>query len=121
MAGVYGSINSRDDFHRVLFEATVLTRKLLGSPPHDEALEVIDTQLDAITRWVAGGREPTEGERSSINVGLIAVRELDPPEDEAHAQLASWLSELNNYFEDWPSDTAASSATDADFWNDPDA
>jgi hypothetical protein len=98
-----------------------LTRKLLGSAPLDEALEVIDTQLDAMSRWVAGGREPTADERSSINIGLVAVRELATTDDNEISVLASWLSELNNYFEDWPTDDVASAATDDDYWNDPDA
>jgi hypothetical protein len=57
-------------------------------------------------KWSDNGREPSETERQSIDVGLIAVREF-PEKDEETFELSEKLSELSNYFEDWPSDKKA--------------
>ncbi len=65
--------------------------------------------------WSRDGREPSHEERSRIDLGLIAVRELEGADGE-EAQLAEKLSCLNNYFEDWPSDETAASASDDDFF-----
>jgi len=117
MAGVYGEIDSRADFQRVLGEAMAITRRILQQRPDNETVEVIDTQLDAMTRWSTAGRDPTQAERKTINVGLIAARELDAGANSESGVLAQKLHALNNYFEDWPSDQAASSATDDDFFD----
>jgi hypothetical protein len=77
MAGVYGEIDSRADFERVVKEARAITAGMLKMNPNNRPIESIDTQLDAMQRWTAGGREPTEDERKTISVALIAVRELD--------------------------------------------
>jgi hypothetical protein len=116
MAGVYGTINSRKDFHRVLREATDITRQLLGVSPSDAVVGRIGRELEAMKNWSESGRQPTESERHSIHVGLIGVREFDGATGQV-ADLAGKLSELNNYFEDWPSDHQAATATDDDFWN----
>ncbi|MGA9485093.1 MAG: hypothetical protein WBV48_24450, partial [Candidatus Acidiferrales bacterium] len=63
------------------------------------------------------GRTPTEGERRSIDVGLVAAREFDGAKGELN-NLAEKLFSLNNYFEDWPTDEEAASATDEDFFED---
>ena len=44
--------------------------------PDSPLIDTIDTQLDAMERWTAAGREPAEDERKTISIGLIAVREL---------------------------------------------
>src|ERR1051326_9214221 len=77
MAGVYGEINSRDDFFRLIDEARAITGGMLKAQPRNWTIESIDTQLDAMKRWTAGGRVPTQDERKSIKIGLLAVRELD--------------------------------------------
>ena len=115
MAGVYGEINSRADFHRVLHEAINLTQRLLAASPTCVVMQVIQTRLDAMKRWTDNGRQPAETERSSIDVGVIAVRELSEADGDAQ-KLSGKLMALNNYFEDWPSDEKAASATDDDFF-----
>jgi hypothetical protein len=115
MAGVYGEINSWADYHRVLREATNLTRRLLAASPTNVVMQVIQKQLEAMKRWTDNGRDPTESERTSIDVGLIAVRELSEA-DGAAQELSSRLMALNSYFEDWPTDEKAASATDDDFF-----
>ncbi len=116
MGGVYGKIDSRDDFLRTLAEARVITRRLLDLQPESSIIERVDAQLEAMQSWSADGREPTKAERKSIQIGLIAVRELDADRDDDSGELAQLLYGLNNYFDDWPTDAAAVSATDADYW-----
>jgi len=115
MGGVYGSINSRADFHLVLGKATRLAAGILSQSPSYEVMQIIQRQLQAMKRWTDNGREPTEKERTSIDVGLIAVRELADSDGEAY-ELSEKLMELNNYFEDWPTDEKAASATEQDFF-----
>ena len=119
MAGVYGDINSGVDFHRVLHEASIIARGILTRTPQDATMQRILKQLDAMARWSTNSRIPTEGERRSIDVGLIAAREFDGAKGELN-DLAEKLFALNNYFEDWPADEAAASATDEDFFEDED-
>ena len=117
MAGVYGQIDSRADFHRVLAEAIATGKKLLAQAPADETIEVIDTELDAVQRWTAQGRTPSADERKSLDMGLRAVRELEPITDlEMHAWVQK-LYALESYVEDWPDDATAASATDDDWWD----
>jgi hypothetical protein len=118
MAGVYGEINSRVDYRRVLNEVTLFMRTL-GRNSHGTThpMQRIQKELGAMKRWTENGRVPTDAERHSIDVGLIAVREFDGATGKL-GEFAQKLSALNNYFEDWPTDHAAASATDDDFWND---
>jgi hypothetical protein len=116
MGGVFGEIDSRSAFERVLEEAHTLNRSLLEASPDNPVARRIDVELDAMRRFALDGREPTKSERESIQVGLIAVRELDADRDDASGELARKLHVLNNYFEAWPTDAEAASATDADYW-----
>jgi hypothetical protein len=116
MGGLYGDIDSRADFERVLKEARAITHGMLKVQPNNPVIETIDTQLDAMERWTAAGREPTEDERKTISVGLIAVRELDAARRDESGELANKLYELDNYFKEWPTDGQAANATDADYW-----
>jgi len=114
MGGLYGEIDSRADFDRVLKEARTITRRLLRASPDNPAIAAIDTQLDAMERWAAGG-EPTRDERERINVGLVAVRELDADRQDDSGELARKLCVLDNYAREWPTDDQAASATDAGY------
>lgn len=116
MAGVYGTINSRVDFHRVLDEASIIVRGIRTRTPQDPTVQRILKQLDAMARWSSHGRTPSDGERRSIDVGLIAAREFDGARGELN-DLAEKLFSLNNYFEDWPTDEQAASATDEDYFD----
>jgi hypothetical protein len=117
MAGVYGQIDSRADFQRVLAEAIATGKQLLAQAPKDETIEVIDTELDAVQRWTAGGRTPSDDERKSLDMGLRAVRELEPITDPVMHAWVQKLYALESYFEDWPDDATAASATDDDWWD----
>jgi hypothetical protein len=117
MAGVYGEIDSRVDYHRVLREAADIAWRILAQNTGDSTMQRIHKELHAMRLWTEGGRDPSASERTSIDVGLIAVRELAEATGEV-AELADKLSSLNNYFEDWPTDEQAASATDDDFFDD---
>jgi hypothetical protein len=117
MAGVYGEINSKADFHRVLGEATEIARRILTGTPENAMMQRIQKQLDAMKRWTEKGRKPTDGERRNIDVGLVAAREFSGETGDL-GELAQKLFALNNYFEDWPTDEEAASATDEDFFDD---
>jgi len=95
-------ISNRKDFFEVLektrIEAEALTRRVPDYPVYSS----IAAQLAAMQSMTADGRTPTEDERDSINIGLLAVRELEPPRDEAMGDFIDRLHELNGYFREWP-------------------
>ena len=111
MAGEYGEIDSRVAYHRVLGEALGLVQRIMTQRPDDEMMQLIFEELNAMRRWSADGRVPTDDERGSINVGLVAVRELSEATGE-EGELVKKLFALNNYFEDWPTDQEAATTTD---------
>jgi hypothetical protein len=74
MAGVYGEINSRRDYRRVLREASDITQRILAKQPNYAAMQRIRTEPDGMKKWTENGREPSKRERKSLDVGLIAAR-----------------------------------------------
>jgi hypothetical protein len=117
MGGVYGEIDSNVAYRRVLAEATDIARRILLRTPDNAMMRRIHKQLDAMKRWSDHGRKPTDIERRSIDVGLVAARELSGAPG-GLGELVEKLFALNNYFEDWPTDEQAASATDLDFVDD---
>jgi len=115
MGGVYGEINSRADFDRVLHEALGIAGRILAGG-RNPAIEAIAAQLTWMALTCEGGREPSADERQKVNVGLIAMRELDADRQDDSGLLARKLYALDNYFTEWPTDEQAATATDADFW-----
>lgn len=111
MAGEYGEINSRVAYHRVLGEALDLVQGIMTQRPDDEMMQLIFEELNAMRRWTADGRVPTDEERGSIDVGLVAARELSEATGQ-EGELVKKLFALNNYFEDWPTDQEAATAKD---------
>jgi hypothetical protein len=116
MAGMYGEIDSRRDFERILVTALATIKHLRRNAASDEMLESVEAQLEAMQRWTLNGRTPTNDERESIDVGLLAARGLENTGDPAMDVFAQQLQWLNNYFEDWPSDDDAASSTEEDFF-----
>jgi hypothetical protein len=116
VGGVFGEIDSREAFFRVLAEARALTADLVRASPAHGVARSLAGQLDAMKQWTDAGRAPTDEERGRITVGLIAARELDQPHDARIVALAAKLHALQQYFEAWPSDAEAASATDDDYW-----
>lgn len=114
MAGIYGRLNSREDFHRVLDEVTASTREALQQAPNSPPTAAILKQLEALTVWTSNGREPTEEERVRANFGTIAAREYGDATDVETAAWAEDLYCLNNYFQAWPSDAEAANPREDD-------
>ena len=103
----------------LLLEALEIVRRILAGSSDYPALQRTQKQLEAMQKWTANGREPSERERRSIDVGLVAAREFDGERGEL-GQLAQKLFALNNYFEAWPTDEEAATATDDDFFEEDD-
>jgi hypothetical protein len=116
MAGIFGEINSRADYYRVLAGAADIVRGILARTPNNGVMLRIQKELEAMKRWSAGTREPSEDERNSIDLGLIAAREFEGATG-ILKDLANKLFALNNYLEAWPTDLEAASAIDDDFDN----
>jgi hypothetical protein len=110
MAGVYGEINSKSDYQRVLREASSIVTRVLEGTPNNGIMQGVKKQLEAMKRWT-DGRKPSEIERRNIDVGVVAARELSEATGEL-SDLAQKLCALNNYFEDWPTDAEAARADD---------
>lgn len=89
-------ILSRDAFAEVLAEARARTAGLAGIN-HPVALSIA-AQLDHMARTTAAGRIPSEEERTGINLGPLALRELEPTDPD----LADLLIELDYTFRRYP-------------------
>jgi hypothetical protein len=95
-------LRTRKDFfdclEETLRDAEALAETMRGFPP----IESILLQLRAMREMTAAGRTPTEDERDSISIGLIAVRELEPMREPALGDFEKRLPELEGYFREWP-------------------
>lgn len=117
MAGVYGDINSRQDFFDTLARAKAKAYQLLNAHPNDNTYEAIFMQLFSIEKWTANGRTPTDDERESLDMSIRAIREFEPITDKDLYDFVQDIQALHNYVEDWPSDDQAASATDDDWFD----
>jgi hypothetical protein len=95
-------IDSRKEFFEVLEQTRLEAEALFQRAPRSNTYESIAAQLAAMQSMTANGRTPTEDERDSITIGLLAVRELEPTHDPALADFIKRLHELNGYFTAWP-------------------
>jgi hypothetical protein len=99
-------LRKRTDFFDVLDEtrreADARAQRARGFEP----LRSIAVPLEAMQNMTAGGRPPTEDERDSTAIGLIAVREREPTEDAQMADFNARLYELEGYFREWPADAS---------------
>jgi hypothetical protein len=96
-------LTTRKDFFEVLDATLADARQLAAKTPGFPPYPVIAEQLEAMQTFTTGGRTPTDQERESITIGLIAVRELDPQLSDEMADFIDRLHELNGYFREWPS------------------
>jgi hypothetical protein len=83
------------NFQEQLSEALAIVTKLNERFSGHSVYESNRRQLEALTQWTANGRRPTPQEEQSINVGVIAVRELDDdssPEVQALSELLKQIS-----------------------------
>ncbi|HRI66248.1 MAG TPA: hypothetical protein PK156_18500 [Polyangium sp.] len=95
-------LTNRADFFDVLDKTHLEAVKIAANGPGFGPMQSIADQLERMKSLTANGRKPTEDERDSITIGLIAVRELEPPSSEAMGDFLDRLHELNGYFREWP-------------------
>jgi hypothetical protein len=108
MAGIFGDdVNNRADFFRKLSEVTDACRRLIKRLPHEDTLQAVLAQLQAIEVWTAHGRTPTERERGSLDMALRMFREYEMTDDVEIFELRGGVSAVHSYVEHWPSDAIA--------------
>lgn len=90
MAGVYGSLNSRDDFRRALDEAIAFVKAGRAAPADFPGRKVVEAQLEAMEGRAHGGRDPRPAERGAVALGVVAVREFSDTRD---AEIEAWRSD----------------------------
>jgi len=83
------------DFDRLLAATRVEIGRMAAAAPDDGALASVDRQLAALHGWTRDGRCPDQGEKDSLNFGMIASRELDD------YPVASDLYELASFVTWW--------------------
>jgi hypothetical protein len=93
-------IKSRDEFQSTLAATTAEMDGLAASQPDYPVWGNLKRQLHAMTEWSAAG-DPTPEQREMISIGLIAVRELEPPPPEME-DLVRRLHQLNYAWKHWP-------------------
>jgi hypothetical protein len=99
-----GSMANRKAFFDCLTETLGEIRRLRQVEANHPYWPMIQRQLEAIQQWTANSREPTIEERSSIQIGVLVERELEPPDNEDLADLNKRLKAVNLYFQIWPPD-----------------
>jgi hypothetical protein len=91
------SIVSFEEFDRRLQAARSTVERLVAECPEVNLLVGVQRQLAAVHSWTRGGRKLEQGEKDSINFGLIASRFLS----EIDEALTGELCELNSYITYW--------------------
>lgn len=97
-------IETRAEFFQVLERTIMELRARCERVPTLPMYHGILNQLLAMQAWTADGRTPLEQERARIDIGLIAIREIDPQDSDDDAELHEWLVQLGGYFDEWPAD-----------------
>lgn len=90
------------DFRADLEVTLQLARERCASVPDYEVYQRSLMELEALREWTAGGRTPKVEERKRIDIGLVAMRELEPPGDAAMEEFCGHLHGLNYAFDFWP-------------------
>jgi hypothetical protein len=93
------SIDTDREFQTILAETIAIAKGLDARIGGFSLYQNIGRQLEAMRRWTAHDRRWTMEEEKSIDVGLLAVRELDPDPSPEVQDLSSRLCELNYYFD----------------------
>lgn len=97
-------IETRKEFFEVLDRAIAETDRRIAASPNFPLYGNVRRQLEAMKQWTDSGRTPTEDEQQSIDIGLIAVREIDPQDSDEDARYHEILVQLDGYFMEWPDD-----------------
>jgi hypothetical protein len=69
-------LRSFDDFDRVLASARAEVANMAAQAPDDGAIDSVRRQLESLHGWTRGGRCPDQGEKDTLNFGMIVSREL---------------------------------------------
>jgi hypothetical protein len=94
-------IRTRRDFHSILMETLTLAKQLRASFPTFPPFQNVVRQLDAMAAWTANDRVPSDDERSSIDVALVAVRDLESDPDPKVQALCNRLFALSAFFDNF--------------------
>ena len=70
-------LQSFEDFDRLLAATRLEIDRLVQAEPDEGALASVQRQLAAVHAWTRDGREPGQGEKDTLNFGMIASRALD--------------------------------------------
>lgn len=89
------TIQTKRDFALMLSEAQKKTDGIVEATGWNLALS-IKKQLDFMASCLGAGRRPTDDEAARINIGQLAIRNLE----ESDPQYADWLLELSYAFVD---------------------
>lgn len=95
-------LTNRTDFLDVLDMTLLEAKQRAAKGPGFGPMQSVADQLVFMKLQTAGGRNPTEDERDAVTIGLIAVREMEPPDTASMADFIERLHELNGYFREWP-------------------
>lgn len=106
-------IQNRADFFVLLDQVIADTARLRGGQPF-APLDSVLIQLEAIKKWTANGRNPAVDERSSLAIGQIIARELEPAANDDLYVYTQKLSEVSFYFELWWDDSMWANMDDND-------
>lgn len=90
-------IQKKSDFWPVLDDALARIDAIVSADPTWGISQGIKVQLEFMRKALADGRVPTDEEKERINIGVLAVRNLD----DADPLLTSWLAELDGAFREW--------------------
>jgi hypothetical protein len=116
MAGIFGdTINNRADFQRELARAKEANELLMQRLPHEDTLQSLARQLEALQQWTTNGRSPTRDQRESISMGIQMYREYETTDDVDLYRLRRLAGELDNYVKSWPDDRAAGDPNNASY------
>jgi hypothetical protein len=78
---------SFQNIHEAMLAARALTRSRLSEYPNYGVYQHANEQLTFIQSILESGVKPTEKEKKTINIGLMAVRELEAEEPDYAAVL----------------------------------
>lgn len=100
-------IETRAEFFEVLDATLAQAKAKATAVPAFGLYANMVAQLLAMREWSANGRVPTQEERDRIDIGLIALREVDEQADDESADFQECLVQLDGYFCEWPDDEPA--------------
>ena len=95
-------IKNISDFDASLDRTIAELDRLVLSEPDYAVWRNLQKQLHAMKLWSNDEARPSQQQISSINIGLIAARELDPASEEWMQDLINRLFLLNQYWRHWP-------------------